>query len=103
MLSSGSWAQQPHGPSPTEALEVAMSDLQTQMEAVLIKLDDLKSGNMAICLGCNLPSAPMAVDRTEGLVPLAPSVRDPVLQGVSFMVDRCPKTDGELRGVRDIT
>ena len=81
VLSSVSWAQQSHGLSSTEVLEVAVSDLQMQMSAVLNKLDDIKTGNMAIVLGHNLPSAPMAVDRTQGQVPLAQSVPAIDVQG----------------------
>ena len=54
-LPSVSWAQQSHGSSSTDALEVAVSDLQTQMNAVLNKLDDVKSGNLATVLSQNLP------------------------------------------------
>ena len=81
VLSSVSWTQQSHGSSSTDALEVAVSDLQTQMNAVLNKLDDIKSGNLATVLSQNLPSAPIAGNRTKDVVPLALSMPAPVVQG----------------------
>jgi hypothetical protein len=98
VLSYVSWAQQSHG-SSSNALEVAVSDLHTQMNAVLNKLDDIKSGNLATVLSHNMPSAPIAGNRTKDVVPIAPSMPGPVVQRYtrgSFVVYRCSKTGGKL-------
>lgn len=79
VLSSVSWAHQSQSPSSTEALEVAVSDLQTQMAAVLNKLDDIKASNMAIVSSHN--HLPSAVDQTQGFAPLAASMPALDVQG----------------------